>query len=149
MDMASRILPLEDRHAAQVVAAALVKNGVEILTGAIVSSANIDNVGKGFLRIDRGGGETRQLDFDRLLVAVGRSPRTSNLGLNLDGVELNNNGFLKVDASLRPTHKRSWAAGDVTEHTQLPHVAELHASGASSNAVPGLRETDASELRPR
>jgi pyruvate/2-oxoglutarate dehydrogenase complex dihydrolipoamide dehydrogenase (E3) component len=149
VDMASRILPLEDRHAAQVVAEALVKNGVEILTGAIVSSANIDNVGKGFLRIDRGGGETRQLDFDRLLVAVGRSPRTSNLGLNLAGVELNNNGFLKVDASLRTTNKRIWAAGDVTEHPQFTHVAGVHASVAASNAVLGLRRKAEVTIIPR
>ena len=139
VDMASRILPREDQLAAQFVAKALTKEGVKILTGATVSLASIDHDGKGFLQLDKGGGHTDQVDFDRLLVASGRTPRTHDLGLNLAGVELNKNGFLKVDASLRTTNKRIWAAGDVTGHPQFTHVAGVHGSVAASNAILGLR----------
>jgi pyruvate/2-oxoglutarate dehydrogenase complex dihydrolipoamide dehydrogenase (E3) component len=139
VDMAPRILPREDQFAAQFVAKSLKKDGVEIITCATVSLASIGNDGKGFLRLDDGGGDTCQLDFDHLLVASGRTPRTSDLGLDLAGVELTKNGFLKVDASLRTTNKRIWAAGDVTGHPQFTHVAGVHGSVAASNAVLGLR----------
>jgi pyruvate/2-oxoglutarate dehydrogenase complex dihydrolipoamide dehydrogenase (E3) component len=139
IDMAPRILPREDQFAAQFVAASLTKDGVEILTGATVLLASIGLEGKGFLRLNKAGGDTVQVDFDRLLVASGRTPRTSDLGLNLAGVDLHKNGFLKVDASLRTTSKRIWAAGDVTGHPQFTHVAGVHGSLAASNAVLGLR----------
>jgi pyruvate/2-oxoglutarate dehydrogenase complex dihydrolipoamide dehydrogenase (E3) component len=138
VDMALRILPREDQIAAQFVAEALTKAGVKILTGATVSSASIDHDGKGFLRLDNVGGDSDQVDFDRLLVASGRTPRTRQLGLDLAGVKLTKNGFLKVDASLRTTNQRIWAAGDVTGHPQFTHVAGIHGSVAASNAILGL-----------
>lgn len=138
VDMAPRILPREDQFAAQILAQVLTKEGIKILTGATVSLASIGSDGKGFLRLDRGG-DSEQVDFDRLLVASGRTPRTRDLGLNLAGVELSKNGFLIVDASLRTTNKRIWAAGDVTGQPQFTHVAGVHGSVAASNAVLGLR----------
>jgi pyruvate/2-oxoglutarate dehydrogenase complex dihydrolipoamide dehydrogenase (E3) component len=139
VDMGARILAREDQFAAQVVADSFKKDAIEILTGATVSLASIGLDGKGFLRLNQAGGDTDQVDFDRLLVASGRTPRTSELGLNLAGVELTKNGFLKVDRSLRTTNKRIWAAGDVTGHPQFTHVAGVHGSVAASNAVLGLR----------
>jgi pyruvate/2-oxoglutarate dehydrogenase complex dihydrolipoamide dehydrogenase (E3) component len=139
IDMAPRILPREDQSAAQFVADALTTDGVEILTNATVSLASIGRDGKGFLRIEIGEGKSKQVNFDRLLVASGRTPRTRDLGLDLAGVELNKNGFLKVDASLRTTNRRIWAAGDVTGHPQFTHLAGVHGSVAASNAVLGLR----------
>jgi pyruvate/2-oxoglutarate dehydrogenase complex dihydrolipoamide dehydrogenase (E3) component len=139
VDMASRLLPREDQWAAQFLASAFTKEGVKMLMGATVSVASIDQEGKGFLRLDRGAGESEQVDFDRVLIASGRTPRTRDLGLNIAGVELDKNGFLKVDASLRTTNKRIWGAGDVTGHPQFTHVAGAHGSVAASNAVLGLR----------
>jgi pyruvate/2-oxoglutarate dehydrogenase complex dihydrolipoamide dehydrogenase (E3) component len=138
VDMAPRILPQEDQFAAKFVADALTKDGIEILTSATVSLARIGHDGKGFLRIEMGDGKSEQANFDRLLVASGRAPRTRDLGLDVAGVELNKNGFLKVDAALRTTNKRIWAAGDVTGHPQFTHVAGVHGSVAASNAVLGL-----------
>jgi len=139
VDMAPRILSREDQFAAQFVAEALTNDGVEILTSATVSLASIGSDGKGFLRIELGDGKTEQVNFDSLLVASGRAPRTRDLELHLAGVELNKNGFLEVDAALRTTNKRIWAAGDVTGHPQFTHLAGVHGSVAASNAVLGLR----------
>jgi pyruvate/2-oxoglutarate dehydrogenase complex dihydrolipoamide dehydrogenase (E3) component len=138
VDMANRILAREDQFAAEVIAAALTKDGVEIRTGANVSLASIGRDGKGFLQLDTDNGQSGQVDFDRLLVASGRTPSTHELGLNLAGVELNRLGFLRIDDSLRTTNRRIWAAGDVTGHPQFTHVAGVHASVAASNAVLGL-----------
>jgi mercuric reductase len=60
--------------------------------------------------------EGRQEDFcgERLLLATGVVPNTEGLALEIPGVELNENGFIKVDDEMRTTAPRVWAAGDVT-----------------------------------
>lgn len=138
IDTAPRVLPREDDLAAEFVAAALKRDGVEILTSAKISSASTGGDGAGFLQLETSDGKSDQVKFSRLLVAIGRTPRTHNLGLNLAGVELSDRGFLEVDSSLRTTNRRIWAAGDVTGHPQFTHVAGVHASVAASNAVLGL-----------
>lgn len=135
---APRILPQEDADAAAVVHRALEAEGVDVRVGQSVESvAAASGSTSGTVRLD--GGST--VDFDRLLVAVGRRPRTSDLGLDAVGVEVDDRGFVVVDRRLRTTHSRVWAAGDLTGHPQLTHVAGVHASLAASNAVLGLRRT--------
>lgn len=138
IDIAPRVLPREDDLAAEFVAAALKRDGVEILTGAKISLASIGGSGEGFLRLQTSDGISEQVNFDRLLIAIGRTPRTHDLGLELADVELSDRGFLAVNSSLRTSNRRIWAAGDVTGHPQFTHVAGVHASVAASNAVLGL-----------
>jgi dihydrolipoamide dehydrogenase len=61
--------------------------------------------------------------FDRVLVAIGRRPRTQNLGLENSGVELNDAGFIVVDEQQRTTASRIFAAGDVVGGYMLAHKA--------------------------
>lgn len=79
-----------------------------------------------------------EIEFDRILVATGRTARTQGLGLETLGVGADDDGTPVVDASLRTT-LRVWAAGDVTGHPRFTHVAGLHGSLAASNALLGLR----------
>jgi pyruvate/2-oxoglutarate dehydrogenase complex dihydrolipoamide dehydrogenase (E3) component len=81
----------------------------------------------------------QSLEFDTLLVAVGRTPRTRGLGLAPAGVATDTNGFIDVDSQLRTSNPRVWAAGDVTAHPQFTHVAGVHGATAASNALLGLR----------
>ncbi len=48
-------------------------------------------------------------------------------------------GVVRLDARLRTTNPRIWAAGDLTGHPQFTHTAGVHGSLAASNAVLGLR----------
>lgn len=125
-----RVLPREDPEASAVVAAALERDGVRTLTGNPVVEISPGHI---VLR----DGQT--LEFDTVLMAVGRAPRTRGLGLEHAGVNLDARGFIVVDAHLRTSNSRIWAAGDVTGYPQFTHVAGVHGATAASNAVLGIR----------
>ncbi len=142
---ASRILPREDPPASAAVARALVDDGVELHTGSGVTRAERVSPGAGVLHLESG----QQVPFSRLLVAVGRAPRTSDIGLAAAGVEIDDRGFVVVDDLLRTTNPRVWAAGDLTGHPQFTHTAGVHASLAASNAILGVRRKVDLTAEPR
>ena len=142
---APRVLPREDAAAASVVHRALESDSVTILTGQSVTSVVASDSQVGWLVLDDG----EKVAFDRLLVAVGRRPRTTDLGLDTVGVELDERGFVVVDRHLRTTNPRIWAAGDLTGHPQFTHVAGVHGSLAASNAVLGVRRAVETSAVPR
>ncbi len=132
---APRILPREDPLAAAELALALVDDGVTIHTGSGVAKVKPTAPGCGVLHLENG----QQVPFSCLLVAVGRAPRTRDVGLDAAGVEVDGRGFVVVDDLLRTTNPRIWAAGDLTGHPQFTHIAGAHASLAASNAILGVR----------
>ncbi|MGQ0466127.1 MAG: dihydrolipoyl dehydrogenase family protein [Sporichthyaceae bacterium] len=145
IEAAGRILPREDPEASAAVHRALVTDGVDVRTGQQAVAARPDAAGGGVLRLADG----TQIAFDRLLVALGRTPRTGDLGLAAAGVEVDRLGAVIVDERLRTTNPRIWAAGDLTGHPQFTHLAGAHASLAASNAVLGLRRRVNSRSVPR
>lgn len=132
---APRILPREDPLAAAELARALVDDGADIHTGSGVAKVEPTAPGCGVLHLESG----QQVPFSCLLVAVGRAPRTRDVGLDAAGVEVDGRGFVVVDDLLRTTNPRIWAAGDLTGHPQFTHTASVHASLAASNAILGVR----------
>lgn len=64
--------------------------------------------------------------FDRVLVAVGRRPRTSGFGLDHTGVTINGQGFVEVDEHRR-AGETIWAIGDVVGQPMLAHKASAEA----------------------
>ena len=131
-----QLLPREDQDAAAAVAAALRADGAKVLTGSEVVAVRKDG---GRLCVELSDG--RILSPSDLLVAVGRSPRTSGMGLDKAGVVVGDHGFVEVDDHLRTTNDRIWAAGDLTGHPQFTHTAGVHGSLAASNAVLGVRRS--------
>ncbi len=135
VEAAPRILPREDPLAAAELARALVEDGVELRTGSGVARIEPATPGRGVLHLESG----QQVAFSRLLLAVGRSPRTRDVGMAAAGVEVDDRGFVVVDDLLRTSNPRIWAAGDLTGHPQFTHTAGVHASLAASNAILGVR----------
>lgn len=138
VEAAPRIMPREDPDAAALVHAALERDGVEVLTGHRAVAVHGEPGASGELVVDDGTGE-RAVGYDALLVAVGRRPTSGALGLEMAGVQVDERGFVRVDARLRTSNPRVWAAGDVTPHPQFTHLAGVHGSLAASNAVLGVR----------
>lgn len=132
-----RLLSGEDADAAEAVTAALVADGVNVRTGVEVREVSGVQEHRAGGTLTLSDGET--LEYDALLVAAGRSPRTGEIGLEGAGVEVNDRGYVRVNARLQTTNPRIWAAGDLTGHPQFTHTAGVHASLAASNAVLGLR----------
>lgn len=70
--------------------------------------------GAGVLVEARVDGRSEAIGAERLLLATGVVPNTENLGLELPGIQLDGNGFVKVDDQMRTNATCIWAAGDVT-----------------------------------
>lgn len=69
-------------------------------------------------------GEEVSFEADYCMVAIGRSPYTKGLELETIGVEVNQQGRIKVDACLETNIKGIYAIGDVIEGAMLAHKAE-------------------------
>ena len=78
------------------------------------------------LRVSFRGGDGNAFaeTFDKVLLSVGRTPNSSGLGLNTTKVELNDRGFVKVDAQRRTSDPAIFAIGDITGEPMLAHKAE-------------------------
>jgi pyruvate/2-oxoglutarate dehydrogenase complex dihydrolipoamide dehydrogenase (E3) component len=77
----------------------------------------------------------RRIEYDRLLVALGRRPAGDGIGLENVGVALDARGFVKVDARLHTTGDRIWAAGDAVGRMCFTHVAGHQGLTAMANAL--------------
>lgn len=143
-----RILAKEDPDAAAVVQQAMEADGVDLLLGHRLAEVRGTRRDGGEVVLEHDGGR-RRVPYDALLVAVGRTPRTSDLGLDTAGIALDDRGSVVVDAMLRSSNNRIWAAGDLTGHPQFTHLAGVHGSLAATNAVLGLRRTVETDAVPR
>jgi dihydrolipoamide dehydrogenase len=65
----------------------------------------------------------RQSMFERVLVAVGRRPNSSKLGLEKAGVNVDDRGFIKIDERRRTNVANIYAIGDVAGEPMLAHKA--------------------------
>ncbi|MGB5952139.1 MAG: FAD-dependent oxidoreductase [Ornithinimicrobium sp.] len=137
----SRLIPREDERASAVLTAAMQADGVTVRTGAKVTEVSQGPEGRALVLDD-----DSSVDFDRVLVAVGRRPRTSDIGLDEAGVEVDDHGMVVVNDLLRTTNERIFSAGDLTGHAQFTHLAGMHGSAAASNAVLGTRRKAATTV---
>ncbi len=69
------------------------------------------------------GSSGREEIFDEVLFATGRTPNTSDMGLEEAGVELGRRGEIKVDEWSRSSVPSIWAVGDVTDRMALTPIA--------------------------
>ncbi len=117
-----RILPLEDAEIADLMAKALKKKGVDILCGATVSDAPTTEAGL-TVRITLSDGETRIVETEKLLSAVGVVANIEGLGLDRLGVELTD-GTIRTASQGRTNVAGIYAIGDVAGPPMLAHKAE-------------------------
>ncbi|MFD2367866.1 dihydrolipoyl dehydrogenase [Pseudoduganella sp. GCM10020061] len=114
-----RILPAYDAELTNAVANSLKHLGIEVRLGCSVLGMN---EGGTAVRVRTSQGEETELAADKVLVAVGRRPRTKGFGL--ESLMLNMDGhFIKVDDQCRTSMRNVWAIGDVTGEPMLAHRA--------------------------
>jgi glutathione reductase (NADPH) len=94
--------------------------GIEFRFNAPFRSVEKQADGSLLVHVD---GEGESIPADALIFAVGRIPKTEGLGLEEVGVELADNGAVKVDADNRTSVPSIYAVGDVTDRVQLTPVA--------------------------
>ena len=99
-------------------------DGVAIEEGSKVVSARKTADGIR-LTVETKDGQRRAVTGSHLLVAVGRAPNVSGMGLDAAGIAFDMNG-ITVGRDLRSTNKRAYAIGDVAGGPQFTHVAGYH-----------------------
>jgi dihydrolipoamide dehydrogenase len=115
-----RILPLEDKDCSAVVEKSYKKRGMEIYTSARLEKADIGKNGAK-LTVKTAKGETKVIEADRVLSAIGRSPNTEDIGLDKAGVKLTDRGFIGVDRQMKTNVAGVYAIGDVAGPPLLAH----------------------------
>ncbi|MCU1295541.1 MAG: dihydrolipoamide dehydrogenase, partial [Bryobacterales bacterium] len=122
LEMLPRLVPVEDDEISKELEKHFKKSGIRIETGAKAENIrkNADSVS---LTATLANGNKEEMEFDKLLVAVGRKPNTDAVGLENTKAELDR-GFVKVDAFQQTGEPGLYAIGDIVAGTpQLAHVA--------------------------
>lgn len=136
VEQLSQLLARTDRQAVREVEKTLKEQGGEIHLDTSVEALETGE-GRVTARLSSG----KELDVEKVLVAVGRVPNTADLGLDEAGVELKD-GAVAVDEGMRTSAEGIYAIGDVTNIIQLAHVASYQAAIAVTNALGGRAEAD-------
>jgi dihydrolipoamide dehydrogenase len=94
--------------------------GLKIETGVKITAVKTTSksVTVGYTKSD---GEETKLEFDRLIVSIGRQPNTAGLGTDAAGIKLDARGFVDVDAQCRTNLPNVYAIGDVVRGPMLAH----------------------------
>ncbi len=117
VEATSQILPQYDAELVKPVAKRLADLGIRVLT-----SAKAKGLSGNALLIETAEGAQEQLVADKILVTVGRKPRTEGWGL--DELDLDRAGkFLRIDDRCRTSMRGVYAIGDITGEPMLAHRA--------------------------
>jgi pyruvate/2-oxoglutarate dehydrogenase complex dihydrolipoamide dehydrogenase (E3) component len=133
VDMASQILGKEDRDMAEAVMGVLATEGVTFHLNATVMRVREAGAQKA-VGIKTAEGVEQTLHSEAILVAIGRTPNVSGLGLEAAGVDAERGG-IKVDHRLRTSRSHIYAAGDVNGGYQFTHAAGYEGGIVIANAV--------------
>ena len=135
VEVADRILPLEDRDCSAVVEKSYKKRGMNILTSTKLEKAEIGKTGVK-LTVKTAKGETQTIEAERVLSAIGRAPLTEDIGLEKAGVQLDERGFIKIDRQMKTNVAGVYAIGDVAGNQMLAHKGS-HEGVACVEAIKG------------
>jgi pyruvate/2-oxoglutarate dehydrogenase complex dihydrolipoamide dehydrogenase (E3) component len=133
VESAEHVLAREPTALGEALGEVLRRDGIGLVLGAHATAARRD--GDDYvLELEDG----RQLRGDRVLVATGRRPRVTDIGLETVGIEVDGHG-IPVDAQLR-AGERLWAIGDVTGIWPLTHVGKYQGRVVAANILGEPRE---------
>ncbi|OGT29020.1 MAG: dihydrolipoyl dehydrogenase [Gammaproteobacteria bacterium RBG_16_51_14] len=114
------LVPVDRQIAAQA-HKTLQKQGLDIHLGTRVTGTGTNNR-QVIITFDHSG-DKQQIIVDKLIVAAGRQPNTAGLGAQEYGLQLDNRGFIEVDANCRTNLPNVYAIGDVVRGPMLAHKA--------------------------
>ena len=134
VEMLDRIGGRTDRDIAALLQRNYMARGVRFLTGS-----RVESIGNGRILGANAGGETFELEADKILVAAGRRPNVSGIGLETLGIELGPNGGIRTDEAMRTNVPGVFAAGDANGVSMLAHTAYREAETAV-NVIRGVED---------
>jgi dihydrolipoamide dehydrogenase len=137
VELEKQMLPGFDAEIAEELRKAFVKRGINVMLGHGYKSM-ARNGGGWNLTLDAGG-TAKTLEAEAVLIAVGRTPLSRDLGLDKVNIEVERSGFIKINDSFQTTCPSIYAIGDVVRPPLLAHKASAEGI-AAIEIMAGLRE---------
>ncbi|MFQ5605726.1 MAG: mercury(II) reductase, partial [bacterium] len=130
-----RLVPDHEPEIGETLVEYLRKEGIEVQTEVSVQAFREEKGNKIITASVRG--ERREFQAEQILMALGRTPNTRDMGLEAAGIELDKSGFIKVDSYLQTSNPKVYAVGDVTTLPNFVYVAAAAGGIAAENALNG------------
>ncbi len=137
VELAKQLIPGADADLVKPLADRLKKAGVKLHLGTRVVQAKAAKKGIDVAFEGESVPETKQ--FDRVLVAVGRSPNGATISADKAGVTVGERGFIDVDAQMRSNVPHIFAIGDVIGQPMLAHKA-THEGKLAAEVIAGEKK---------
>jgi dihydrolipoamide dehydrogenase len=118
LELEESLLPSEDKEISRRFQSIFKQSGIKVLTGATLGDESIN-----------------QDEYEKILIAVGRIPEVSGLGLERLEIETDGRGFIPVNSKMQTTSENVYAAGDVINTPMLAHVANIEGEIAAEAAA--------------
>ena len=118
------ITPGMDREISNEFKKVLTKQGIKFKMGSKVNSVKKTTSGVLINYTDIKQSKNEELEFEKVLVSVGRKPYTEGLNLGKVGIKKDNKGRIEVNEKLQTSVKNIYAIGDVIKGPMLAHKAE-------------------------
>ncbi|MCH8175124.1 MAG: FAD-dependent oxidoreductase [Proteobacteria bacterium] len=135
VDMAARIMPREDPEVSALVMQQFEEQGIDLLVDHRLTKFEVVD-GVNTMEAEHKGSVVR-VEFDKVLLAIGRKPNVEGFGLEELSMPLTAQGAIEVNASMQTAYPNIFACGDVAGPYQFTHMASFQAWYASLNALLG------------
>jgi dihydrolipoamide dehydrogenase len=153
LEMLPRYVPVEDEEVSKELMRVYRKRGINGFVNAKVES--VERTKDGVAVTFTVDGKQQKLEADKVLIAVGRAPRTENVGIEKTKIEVER-GFVKVNEFMQTAEPGIYAIGDIAMgYPQLAHsgamegiVAVTHISGKPTKPINLLRIPNATYCHP-
>jgi mycothione reductase len=110
----------------------------DVHTGHRVTAVE-ETAGGHAVHAETADGDTRTIEGDEVLVALGRRPNSDTLDLEAAGVEVDDRGFVETNDYLETSARGVWAQGDIADNGMFKHSGDYETQHTIANAVHGER----------
>lgn len=135
-----QLLPREDADVADQIHRVLREEGIEFILAADAFDVKGQSGEQISISVRTPSG-VRKIEATDLLVAAGRVPNTTDIGLEEAGVELDDRGFIRVNQRLETTAADIWAVGECAGSPQFTHASVDDFRIVQENLAGGKRTT--------
>jgi dihydrolipoamide dehydrogenase len=152
VEMTNGLLPGADRDMAMVLTKSINKKMDSVLLSTKVVGLEVRN-NKVYVKFEGEKAPKEEVEFDKVLISIGRRPVTTGFGLENTKVKVNQRGFIEVNEQLKTADSKIYAIGDVVGNPMLAHKASAegkvaveaiagHKVAFEPNAIPAVVFTD-------
>jgi dihydrolipoamide dehydrogenase len=136
VEFSDKILPRDDNDVSNFMNKILTEEGITILTShKLIEFIKNNNT---FIAKIESNAAIKEIEFDNVLLSLGRKPRIEGFGLEELGVKISNRKSIEVNEFMETNYPNIFACGDVAGPFQLTHTASHEAWYASVNALFGI-----------